>query len=46
MLTGDNYKVAKSVSKEIGVDDFQAELLPEQKLQFVENLQKQEALSV
>jgi Cd2+/Zn2+-exporting ATPase len=41
MLTGDNRKVAKSVAKEIGVDDFQAELLPEQKLQFVEKLQKQ-----
>jgi len=41
MLTGDNHKVAKSVAKEIGVDDFQAELLPEQKLQFVEKLQKQ-----
>jgi Cd2+/Zn2+-exporting ATPase len=41
MLTGDNHKVAKSVAEEIGVDDFQAELLPEQKLQFVENLQKQ-----
>ena len=41
MLTGDNHKVAKSVAKEIGVDDFQAELLPEQKLQFVETLQKQ-----
>ncbi len=41
MLTGDNHKVAKAVAKEIGVDDFQAELLPEQKLQFVEKLQKQ-----
>jgi len=41
MLTGDNHKVAKSVAEEIGVDDFQAELLPEQKLQFVEKLQKQ-----
>jgi P-type E1-E2 ATPase len=41
MLTGDNHKVAKAVSEEIGVDDFQAELLPEQKLQFVERLQKQ-----
>ena len=40
MLTGDNHKVAKAVSEEIGVDDFQAELLPEQKLQFVERLQK------
>ncbi len=41
MLTGDNHTVAKTVAKEIGVDDFQAELLPEQKLQFVEKLQKQ-----
>ncbi len=41
MLTGDNHKVAKAVSEEIGVDDFQAELLPEQKLQYVEKLQKQ-----
>ena len=41
MLTGDNHKVAKSVAEEIGVDDFRAELLPEQKLEFVEKLQKQ-----
>jgi len=41
MLTGDNYKVAKAVAEEIGVDDFHAELLPEQKLRFVEKLQKQ-----
>ncbi|MFH1718335.1 MAG: cation-translocating P-type ATPase [Planctomycetota bacterium] len=41
MLTGDNRDVAKAVSEEIGVDDFQAELLPEQKLQYVEKLQKQ-----
>jgi len=41
MLTGDNQRVAKSVAREIGVDDFQAELLPEQKLQYVEKLQKQ-----
>jgi heavy metal translocating P-type ATPase len=41
MLTGDNHKVAQSVAKEIGVDDFRAELLPEQKLQFVEKLQKE-----
>jgi heavy metal translocating P-type ATPase len=41
MLTGDNHKVAKNIADEIGVDDFQAELLPEQKLQYVEKLQKQ-----
>ncbi|MBN2593090.1 MAG: cation-translocating P-type ATPase, partial [Sedimentisphaerales bacterium] len=41
MLTGDNLKVAKAVAKEIGVDDFKAELFPEQKLQYVQKLQKQ-----
>jgi len=44
MLTGDNHKVAKAVAEEIGVDDFEAELLPEQKLQFVKKLQEQEHL--
>jgi len=41
MLTGDNHKVANSVAEQIGVDDFQAELLPEHKLQFVKKLQSQ-----
>ena len=41
MLTGDNHKVAKAVAEEIGVDSFEAELMPEQKLEFVEKLQKQ-----
>jgi len=41
MLTGDNHDVAEAVAAEIGVDDFKAELLPEQKLQFVEKLQEQ-----
>lgn len=40
MLTGDNEQVARAVAQEIGVDDFQAGLLPEQKLQVVESLQK------
>lgn len=41
MLTGDNRMVAKAVAAEIGVDDFQAELLPEQKQEFVRNLQRE-----
>ncbi len=41
MLTGDNQQVAQAVAQEIGVDDFQAGLLPEQKLQVVEKLQKE-----
>ncbi len=39
MLTGDNYAVAKSVAGKIGVDDFRAELLPEQKQHIIKELQ-------
>lgn len=41
MLTGDNQQVAASVAKTIGVDDFKAELLPEEKQEFVRNCQAQ-----
>ncbi|MDO9542230.1 MAG: cation-translocating P-type ATPase, partial [Kiritimatiellia bacterium] len=39
MLTGDHPRVAEAVAKVIGVDDFMAELLPEQKQEFVKVLQ-------
>jgi P-type E1-E2 ATPase len=39
MLTGDNARVAGAVAREIGVDHFQAGLLPEQKQAFVRQLQ-------
>jgi heavy metal translocating P-type ATPase len=39
MLTGDNPLVAASVAKAIGVEHFQAGLLPEQKQEFVKKLQ-------
>jgi len=39
MLTGDHPQVAEAVAKAIGVDDFMAELLPEQKQEFVKVLQ-------
>ncbi len=39
MLTGDHPTVAAAVARAIGVDDFQAELLPEQKLAFVRKCQ-------
>jgi heavy metal translocating P-type ATPase len=39
MLTGDNSQVAAAVAREIGVDHFQAGLLPEQKQAFVKELQ-------
>lgn len=41
MLTGDNHRVAKSVAEQIGVDDFKADLLPEQKQLFVKRLKNE-----
>lgn len=39
LLTGDNSKVAESVSKTLGVDSFIAEVLPHQKLEKIKELQ-------
>jgi Cd2+/Zn2+-exporting ATPase len=41
MLTGDNRCAAEAVSGAIGLDDFQADLLPEEKVQVVEQLAAQ-----
>ncbi|UPW02129.1 cadmium-translocating P-type ATPase [Halorussus gelatinilyticus] len=38
MLTGDNEGTARAVAEEVGVDEFRAELLPEQKVEVVEEL--------
>lgn len=38
MLTGDSQKVAAAVAKQIGIDDFKAELLPQNKVEWVEKL--------
>ncbi|WP_276280443.1 heavy metal translocating P-type ATPase [Halorussus caseinilyticus] len=38
MLTGDNEGTARAVAEEVGVDEFRAELLPEQKVEAVEEL--------
>src|SRR5690625_4804460 len=39
MLTGDNHHAAELVAKELGLDDFKAELLPEDKVRYVKELQ-------
>lgn len=40
MLTGDNYQTAKIVAERLGLDEFHAELLPEDKVNFVKGLKK------
>lgn len=41
MLTGDNLKTAQAVGKKVGIDEIQAEVLPEHKEQHVRRLQEQ-----
>jgi Cd2+/Zn2+-exporting ATPase len=41
MLTGDKVAVASAVAKDVGVDEFHAELMPEEKLELVRKLEKQ-----
>lgn len=38
MLTGDNQSAAENISKELGLDNYYAELLPDQKVEKVESL--------
>jgi len=41
MLTGDDQSVAEKVSRELGIDAYFAELLPEDKVQMLEELEKE-----
>ena len=41
MLTGDSYNTAKYISNELGINNFYAELLPNQKVEQLENSLKQ-----
>jgi heavy metal translocating P-type ATPase len=40
MLTGDNIRTAKSIAEQTGVDEYHAELLPEQKVAAISELKK------
>jgi heavy metal translocating P-type ATPase len=42
MLTGDNPETAKHVSKQIGITDYRANLLPEDKIKIIKELQGRE----
>lgn len=41
MLTGDNRGTAKAIGNEVGVTDIQAELMPEDKLDYIKQLRKE-----
>jgi len=41
MLTGDNKTTAQEIARSVGIDDFRAEVLPEQKSEIVSALQKE-----
>jgi P-type Cu+ transporter len=41
MLTGDNRAAAASIARELGIEEFEAEVLPEQKLEIIRRLQGQ-----
>jgi P-type Cu+ transporter len=41
MLTGDNRRVAAATAKQLGIDEFEAEVLPEGKLEVIRKLQQQ-----
>ncbi|MFA0750324.1 MAG: hypothetical protein SLRJCFUN_000727 [Candidatus Fervidibacter sp.] len=41
LLTGDNFAVAQRIAQQIGVDEFHAELLPQDKVAVVRKLQEQ-----
>ncbi|MGD0269732.1 MAG: heavy metal translocating P-type ATPase [Candidatus Sulfotelmatobacter sp.] len=41
MLTGDNRATAAAIAEQLGIDEFEAEVLPEQKLEIIRKLQGQ-----
>ena len=38
MCTGDNRRTAESVARELGIDEFRAEVMPDEKIEIVKNL--------
>lgn len=44
MLTGDSRSAAEEIAKKLGIAEFQAEVLPQQKLEFIRTLQAQKKI--
>ncbi len=40
MLTGDNQRLAAAIARKLGIDEFEAEILPARKLEVIRNLQE------
>ena len=38
MCTGDNRRTAESVARELGIDEFRAEVMPDEKIEIVKRL--------
>ena len=44
MCTGDNLKTAEAVARELGIDDFTAEVMPQDKIDIIKKLKSQGAI--
>ena len=44
MCTGDNRKTAEAVARELGIDDFTAEVMPQDKIDIIKKLKSQGAI--
>jgi Cu+-exporting ATPase len=44
MCTGDNLRTAESVARELGIDEFKAEVMPDEKIDIVEKLKSEGAI--